>query len=289
LPLAALFSGTAAHADEQDTSWANDSVRTVRIAVLVGNNRGAEGSHYLRYAENDVGKMKNVLVSVCGFERRNIHVLLGERKETLEKAMEEVTARVEEEVGRDMKVFLLFYYSGHSKNGMMELATTKKKLAEVRDWLIDSSATFKMAIVDSCDSARILNPKGPEGGDPSDEEFSIEPPPVPDDIDFKGSALVVSSSRGERSYEGSKIDASIFTHHWVSGLLGAADLNDDGEVALSEVCEYARKWTLHDTGKRQTPCWNNVVTGSGRVVLTRPWGGPVVNFGNTFTGKVYLQ
>jgi len=65
-----------------------------------------------------------------------------------------------------------------------------------------------------------------------------------------------------------------FSHALISGLLGAADSNGDGDVALEEAYHHAYESTLRATSRTlagtQHPTFQYEVKGQGSLVLTRP-------------------
>jgi hypothetical protein len=65
----------------------------------------------------------------------------------------------------------------------------------------------------------------------------------------------------------------MFTHHWVTGLRGAADHDDDGAVTLDEAYGYAYHRTVVDTASTaigsQHPTLRTELEGHGDLVLTR--------------------
>ena len=68
LAVSALVASLAAQAEAADTR---------RLAILVGNNQGGPGQPALHYAEDDVGKVAEVLTEIGGFAAGDVHVLRG--------------------------------------------------------------------------------------------------------------------------------------------------------------------------------------------------------------------
>jgi hypothetical protein len=291
LVLASLVVMLATTALSQESKSPDEKAwrQQARLALLVGNNRGAAGQRLLRYAHNDVARMKHALVTVGGFSEDHVVQLLGGTKQQLELMMAKVEKHIASEIANGEQVFLLLYFSGHSSDGMLELGGTLMPISQIRDWLVDSKATMKMGIVDSCDSADYLGTKGAN-------------PPVPADFEVPSGAckipgtrvpFIASSSSGEKSSEGKAIDGSFFTFHWVSGMLGAADINRDWQVTLEEVATYAKEQTRRDTNSNkypQTPCWNQKVDESGDLVLAKiPGNLPVIHMESGFSGRLYVE
>jgi len=74
--------------------------------------------------------------------------------------------------------------------------------------------------------------------------------------------------------ESDELKGSFFSHALISGLLGAADSNGDGDVALEEAYHHAYESTLRATSRTlagtQHPTFQYEVKGQGSLVLTRP-------------------
>jgi hypothetical protein len=90
----------------------------------------------------------------------------------------------------------------------------------------------------------------------------------------EGMAFQTASAANEDAQESDALRGSFFTHAFVSGLLGAADKNRNGEVALEEAYAYAYDATIRSTSRTfagtQHPAFRYEVKGQGSLVLTRP-------------------
>jgi len=77
----------------------------------------------------------------------------------------------------------------------------------------------------------------------------------------EGLALLTASSANEDAQESDELKGSFFSHALISGLLGAADSNGDGDVVLEEAYHHAYESTLratsrHPGGPRSTQLFN---------------------------------
>lgn len=245
---------------------AADAGPPVRIAVLVGNNVGADNRKPLRYAETDTQRVKQALVEVAGFDADNIFLANGFDSASLEKTLVKVKRRIEKE-GADRKgrTLVLFYFSGHSDGKNLEMGSGKLPFSAIKSWLSGSGATVKMAVLDACHSGGFSEVKGGRPG-PS---FDIS---ISGNMNTAGMAVITSSSSGEKSQESDDVGGSYFTHHFVSGLYGAADLNSDMRVTLQEVYAYAYGQTISQTLGTvigpQHPTYNYDLEGKGDLVLS---------------------
>jgi len=237
----------------------------VRLALLVGSNQGTSGRNLLRYAEDDVGKMRRALLAVGGLDPANVVTLRGEDDVSLANAMRTLQDRAEKATREEnASVILLFYYSGHSDGLNLELGESTVSFAKVKDWLESTTAAVRVAVVDACHSGGFAEVKGGRPG-PAFDIF------VDGDLTSTGMVVITSSSSGEKSQESDLVGGSYFTHHFVSGLYGAADVDGDARVTLQEVYRYAYRRTISSTLKTvvgtQHPTYEYALEGKGELIL----------------------
>jgi len=261
-----------AHATPQgDTGSAGEKGSTIRIALLVGNNKGDARRKPLKYAEQDVARVKRALIEVAGFPEENVISLQGASPEDLDGAMEAIDAATADSVEMaGARVILLFFYSGHSDGLNLEMGTENVPFDFVKSWLKKSDASVRIAVLDSCHSGGFSEIKGGRPG-PAFDIF------VDGSLDTKGMAVITSSTSGEKSQESDQISGSYFTHYLVSGLYGAADADRDRRVTLQEVYKYSYRNTLGRTLSTvvgpQHPTYEYALEGKGDLVLSMVAGG----------------
>lgn len=239
---------------------------TRRIAVVVGSNRGEPTHAPLRYAEEDAVKISDVLSELGGLSPSDVLLLRGPSLTEVRAALDEATRGIarwhSEHRGQ---VVLVFYFSGHSDGQVLELSGRPLPFSELRRRLTDSGADVRLAIVDSCRSGALLALKGGSLG----PAFDIR---LADDLGSTGEALIASTAADEAALESSEIGASFFSHHFVSGLRGAADASGDGLVTLAEAYQYAFTHTLRATSDTlvgpQHPAYDYHLAGRADLVLT---------------------
>ncbi|MFC1610483.1 caspase domain-containing protein [Myxococcota bacterium] len=242
------------------------SAQVARFALVAGNNRGADRKASLRYANRDAERFADILVELGGFERHRIRLLreqsMGEFRDAL--AQLDQAARAVESGGEGQSLLVVFF-SGHADGVSLELGGDRLPFVELRHLLESSAATTKVAFVDSCHSGGLTATKGGRPG-PSFDLVLAET------LDTNGTAIVTSSSAHETSQESGEVQGSYFTHHLLSGLRGAADQNQDQQVTLTEVYEYAYSKTVVETARTmrgtQHPSYDYQLAGRGEVVLT---------------------
>lgn len=239
---------------------------TKRIAVIVGNNAGNAGQAALRYAEADAGKFAQVLEELGNVAPEDLFLLQAKTMATLSHAFAVVKQRVEN-YKRDPanRVVLLFYFSGHSDGEALELGADRLTFADLRSWLGSAGADVRVALVDSCKSGALLAIKGGKPG----PGFQIR---LTDELASTGEVLLTSSAADEVALESREIGGSFFTHHFISGLRGAADASGDGLVTLGEAYQYAYAHTIKTTGETvigpQHPAYDYRLSGQGELVLS---------------------
>jgi hypothetical protein len=95
---------------------------------------------------------------------------------------------------------------------------------------------------------------------------------LPDQLAGEGMVLLTASAAGEDAQESDELQGSFFTHYLISGLLGAADGNGDGRVALHEAYEYVYQHTVLASSRTlvgtQHPTFRYDLRGKGDVPLT---------------------
>lgn len=236
-----------------------------RVAVLVGNNQGGRAHPALRYAEDDVARVARVLSELGGFADADVHVLTGRPLVAVRAVLADVRRLIATTRAQGNRTVVLFYFSGHSDGDALELGNDLWAFSDLRTALKDLAPDIRIVIVDSCQSGALLAVKGGTPGPAFDIRFT-------DDLATSGEAVLTSSAAHERALESREIHASFFSHHFVSGLRGAADSSGDGRVTLGEAYRYAFVNTLLATSNTlsgpQHPAYDFRLSGQGELVLT---------------------
>jgi hypothetical protein len=118
-------------------------------------------------------------------------------------------------------------------------------------------------VSDACKSGAVTN----QGGKKIDE-FVVDV----DSPKLSGMVMLTSSGADELSQESRSLQGSVFTHHLVSALRGAADEDGDSKVTVSEAYHYAYGRTRADTataGTPQRPAFRYELSGQGELVLAQ--------------------
>ncbi len=250
LALATLLFAGAASAEE-------------RFAVVVGANAGWANDRPLRHAESDAQHVRDVLVELGGFAADRVILLKDPDTADVRAHLRRLAQNLR---GTSAQSLVVFYYSGHADERHLHLRGAPLPHGELYETLRDLPGTVRLAVLDACKSGSILAAKGGRLTAP----FEVK---VMDELSVRGLAVLTSSGADELSQETRALAGSVFTHHWVSGLRGAADADRDGQVTLSEGYRYAFARTEADTAATavpQRPAFRFELKGQGEVVLTQP-------------------
>lgn len=232
-----------------------------RLALVVGANAGWASDRPLRFAEEDARRVRDVLVELGGVAPHDVTLLLEPSTTTLLEAFAALEAKAR---SSPEPTFFSFFYSGHADENALHLRGPPLKPQALVERLGRTGATLTVAVVDACRSGAILGTKGASPTSPF--RIQAEEP-------VQGLALLSSSDADELSQESKALAGSVFTHHWVSGLRGAADGDGDGLVKLSEAYGYAYQRTRQSTfgtrGGVQRPSFHLELEGQGELVLSR--------------------
>lgn len=238
-----------------------------RFAVIIGNDHGHGADVRLRYAESDAAKVAKVLRELGQFRPADMVLLQGEDADTVRSTVIGVNDRIRAaQALPDTQTLLFVYYSGHADARALHLGASRLELRELAQLVRGSAAQVRLLVVDACRSGTLTRVKGGK----------IAPPFALADFALRGEGLafLTASSENEDAQESDELRGSFFTHALVSGLLGAADENGNGEVTLEEAYAYAYDATLRATSATfagtQHPNFRYEVQGQGSLVLTRP-------------------
>jgi hypothetical protein len=238
-----------------------------RYAIVIGDNRGDPAEVELRFAEADARRIAAVLRDAGRFFPENVATLTGVTADDVRRAVIALNARLRQAPTRDAGMLLLVFYSGHADADSLHLRGSRLSVTELRNLVTGSSADARVMIVDSCRSGALTRVKGGHPG--PDFDVRVDDTGLP-----KGLAILTSSAAGEDAQESDQLQASVFTHHLVSALLGAADRDGDGRVTVDEAFAYASERTLASTVTSwpgpQHPTYRFELGGRDDLTLTWP-------------------
>jgi hypothetical protein len=257
------------------TAWvlaAPASPPVVRRALVIANNGSDQpGVPDLRYADDD-GVHDAEVLSRLGIE---VTLLVTPDAETAQEnrpplatahppslaELDAAVARIAEanaaDRARGTRVETLVFYVGHGAideagKSYLTLAGGRLDREAMQERVVDRlGADLTHVIVDACRAAGVV---GHRGGDPAvlaqvnamlDREQLTHRPDV---------GVIYAESEDGRTHEWSRLRGGVFSHLVRSGLLGAADINGDGQVEYSELEAFVAASLLgvHDARTRLT-------------------------------------
>jgi hypothetical protein len=263
----------------------SDNLYTRRFALVVGANNGGKGRVTLRYAVDDARSFGSVLEQMGGVMPEDLHLLIEPTRAFFLKKMAAFAEEVKRSRGNHRRIEVIFYYSGHSDEENLFFGESRISYAEIKDLITSLKADVRIAILDSCASGALTLPKG-----------VIKRPPFLMDTayDMKGYAFMTSSSASEAAQESGRLKKSFFTHNLISGMRGAADMNQDGRITLNEAYQFAFDGTLRQTEKTQLgpqhPNYHIEMSGTGDVIITEICNSQgILVLKENICGKIYIH
>jgi len=233
------------------------------MALVAGSNGGASGEVRLKYAVSDARSFASVLGELGGVAKGDLILLVDPSLAAMEDGLARARRLVSEAARSGARSEFVLYYSGHSDDRGLHLGPESLSYEALRKAIAAVGADVKVAIVDSCSSGSFTRAKGGAAR----PAFLFDASTM-----AEGHAYLSSSSDDEAAQESDRLGASFFTHYFVSGLRGAADVDGRGIVTLNEAYAYAFKETLASTeGTKygpQHPGYDISLTGSGDLVFT---------------------
>lgn len=237
----------------------------LRRAIVVGANAAYGDSQPLRYAHDDARAVAELLEIAGGFRA---DVQLDPRPAAVLAALDRALAELGE---AEAEGLIVFYFSGHADQRALYVGGAPLPIADLRRRLEDPRAKVRVGILDACQGGEWTGTKGLFPA----PAFEVAPSLA---MDSEGSVLLASSSGDEKAHELERLGGSLFTHHLLAGLRGAADVERDGAVTLDEAFDYARYRTIRDAGRMveapQHPSFRIDLSGRRSVTLTRPGDDP---------------
>jgi tetratricopeptide (TPR) repeat protein len=215
-----------------------------KVALLIGVSEYGSGLNPLPGTAKDVEAMQRILQhpDMGGFTE--VKPLINPERQAMEEAIETLFSSCRKD---DL---VLLFFTGHGvkdESGKLYFATrntrknTQGELIKatavaasfVQDVMSDSDSKRQVVILDCCFSGAFA-----EGWSAKDDG-SVD---LQAQLGSEGRAVLTSSTSTQYSFEQKELDLSTYTHYLVEGIeTGAADLDNDGAIAIDELHEYAKK------------------------------------------------
>lgn len=242
--------------------WATGaSAGDVRLLLAIGSDVGDPGDALLQYAAEDARRVVDVFTELGQVDADRAVLLANPSDVQVREALFELGGRAAELKAAGHTVTLVLYISGHARAGVLHLKGTSLSLVDVRRLAARGHAQLTVLIVDACEAGAIARTKGGSRG----TDFDVKV----DSTSFVGTVAITSSGSQEASEEWDSLKGSLFTHHFIGGLRGNADLNRDERVSLMEAYAYAfRQTTAGSVTGAQHPSLDLDLVGAGELTLT---------------------
>ncbi|WP_338863259.1 caspase family protein [Myxococcus stipitatus] len=149
----------------------------------------------------------------------------------------------------------------------MRLGGEALPLEELQRLLSEVPATVTVAVLDACHSGALV--RGRSKGLKSAPAFDVS---FLQQVGPRGRVFIASAGAHEVAQESDSLRGSFFTHHLISGLRGAADVDADGRVSLTGAYGHVYHRTLAgshaSTAAVQHPELSSQLSGEGDLFLT---------------------
>lgn len=267
-------------------STGNDGEGPIRrYGIFIGENEGRTLYSKLKYATTDATSMAKVMEEFGGIATADNALLLNPDKQTLSRRLEVLKTAIDRSRATAVRTELIFYYSGHSDEGGLQLGREKFSYQQLRGAVLDIHADVTVLILDSCASGNLTRLKGGK----------LAPAFLSENLSkLKGYVALTSASAAEGAQESDQIGGSFFTHYLVSGLRGAADANSTRRITVNEAYKYAYEETLARTQQTaagpQHAAYAIQLTGTGELVMTdlRKASAEFL-FDKSLQGRIYVR
>ena len=224
-----------------------------RFALVIGYNHADDTElKSLRYADDDAVKYSELfgyvaertllLTELDTDTRRTLgpRLVHAPTRQNVLAALTELRRKMNDARARGDTPVLFFVYSGHgnydaSGRGYVHLADGRWTTKDIYFHVLGPSADPKqehhvVLMVDACNAALLVNSRG--GGLRRSKGTALKLEKYPN------VGVVLSSSSVGEVHEWGRYLSGIFSHEVRSGLLGAADLNDDRQVTFAEIAAF---------------------------------------------------
>ncbi|NTX17426.1 caspase family protein [Myxococcus sp. CA056] len=238
-----------------------------RFSISVGHNLGRDTDEPLRWAQQDAERMDAVFGQLGGVPEDRRILLRGESVSNLRLGLARMRGRIEEARRAGERTLLFFFYSGHGDEAALRMGGEALPLVELQRLLAEVPATVTIAMMDACHSGALVRgrSKGLKSAPAFDVSFLRQVGP-------EGRVFIASAGAHEVAQESDSLRGSFFTHHLISGLRGAADVDADGRVTLTEAYGHVYHRTLAgshgSTAAVQHPELSSQLAGEGDLFLT---------------------
>ena len=134
-------------------------INSKRFGIFIGANSGGTNRPMLKYAQNDVMAMADLLNKLGGIEKENELILMQPTPEEINSRINNIKNYMEKSKFKNVRKELIFYYSGHSDQEGLLLAGKLYDYKSLKALLQSIPADITIIILDSCSSVLLLKLK----------------------------------------------------------------------------------------------------------------------------------
>lgn len=214
----------------------------------------------LRYARDDAARFVRVMThtGLVGSERAV--TLVDASLSQIRAAFAQAAKRLRQKPGT-----FIFYYTGHSDATGLHFADGLLRKEELHALIRSVPSDTRIGFFDGCYSGALAA----KGIKPA-SDFVI---PKAEFDQPSGSVFLAATSGTDVAFEVEELKGSLFSHHVVDGLYGAADGNHDGLVTIDELYQHVYKQmdayaASLPTAHAQKPEYRVDLQGRGALVLS---------------------
>lgn len=245
--------------------WSSSANAQSRYALVIGHNVGGFHEEPLRFAERDAERLHDVLVRLGGVPKQNARLLIGPRAADVQGEHRKLAGKLAKLPMGGKEALLFVYYAGHGDDKDLHLGPTNLSRDALQKQLQALPAALKVVVIDACETPNVTQARGVYAA-PSFDVGLIQP------AHTKGLVLIRSTRKGEPAQESDRLGGAVFSHYWLSGLQGAADVDRNARVTLLEAYTFAYRHTVQrsalGSSAVQHPSFDLQVQGSGEITMT---------------------
>lgn len=217
----------------------------------------------LRYAHDDLARFTRVLERTGMAPVGNVVVVKEGNGAAVRAAFADMAKRVKRDGG--MHARFIFFYTGHSDATGLHLADGLLRKSDIHELIAKVPAEARIAFFDGCYSGALAAKGVKPSGDFIVPKAEVDQP--------TGSVFLAATSGTDVAFEVEELQGSLFAHHVVDGLYGAADGNKDGLVTIDELYQHVYKQmeayaSALPAARAQKPEYRVDLQGRGALVLS---------------------
>lgn len=255
--------------------------RPTSYALVIGNNappvNDADALPTLRYADDDAARyfkfferltVSTWVLTVLDADSQRRHPEIAARSQPpgtaeLKRAVNEIARQVQADIARGDEPTVYFTFSGHGVRNpdgsyflaLLDGALTREQLFD--EVLSKLEPAYVHLFIDACHAEGLVGERGTQEVDvprvalaPEDAQlaFQLRLP-----ARFPRVGVITAVTVDQQAHEWSRIEAGVFTYELLSGLSGAADVNNDGLLEYSEVQAFIASANRDINDPRATP------------------------------------